>query len=72
MHTPEAHERIIKDRIEAIRIAKKLTKQAVYTAMGISRNSYELKMAGGSLSLREAIRAADLYEMPIEDLLAAA
>ena len=72
MHTPEAHERAIKDRLEALRTERGITKQAAYNAAGISRNSYELKIKGGSFSLLEIIRLADFYEVPLDDLVKAA
>lgn len=72
MHTTEARERAIKDRLEALREQRGVTKQAAYNAAGISRNSYELKIRGGSFSLREIIRLADFYEVPLHELLKAA
>jgi cell division ATPase FtsA len=66
---PEAVERVIKDRIEAARRAEGLTRKAVYTSIGISRNTFELKMAGGSFTVRELIKAARAVKLHFDDLL---
>jgi DNA-binding XRE family transcriptional regulator len=70
MPTPnEDREAAIKQRIEAVRVAKGLTRKAVYSAIGISRNTYEVKMAGGSFYVRELIRAAGALGMDFDELV---
>jgi hypothetical protein len=66
---PEAVERTIKDRIEAARTGRGLTRKAVYTSIGISRNTFELKMAGGSFTVRELIKAAHAVGLRFDELL---
>lgn len=72
MNTPEVIEQGVRNRLEALRIEHGATKQAAYNAAGLSRNSYELKMANGSFKLIEAIRLANFYGEPIDKLLATA
>ncbi|MEA5453252.1 helix-turn-helix transcriptional regulator [Sinomonas sp. JGH33] len=70
MPTPnEDREAAIKQRIEAAMEAQGLTRKAVYGAVGISRNTFEVKMAGGSFYVRELIRVADVIGIRLDDLV---
>jgi hypothetical protein len=57
--------RKFEDRIKA----KGLTRKAVYTAVGMSRNTFELKMAGGDFGLREVIRLALFLDLDLDELV---
>lgn len=70
MPTPnEGREAAIKERIEAAIKAQGLSRKAVYSAIGISRNTFEVKMAGGSFYIRELIRAADAIGISFDELV---
>ena len=70
MPTPnEDRETAIKQKIEAAIEAKGLTRKAVYSAIGISRNTFEVMMAGGSFYVRELIRAAHAIGVDFDELM---
>lgn len=60
----------IKSKIEARIKSKGLTRKAVYNGVGMSRNTFELKMAGGDFGLRELIRLATFLEFDFDELVA--
>ncbi|MCX2746705.1 hypothetical protein OOZ51_02615 [Arthrobacter sp. MI7-26] len=62
---PEA---VVKARIQTAMDNDGLTRKAVYSAIGISRNTFEVRMARGGFYVRELIRAADALGMTFHEL----
>jgi hypothetical protein len=62
---PEA---ILKERIQTAIDDLGITRKAVYNAIGISRNTFEDKMASGRFYVRELLRAAPVLKTTFSEL----
>ncbi|GAB2768116.1 helix-turn-helix domain-containing protein [Sinomonas soli] len=62
---PEA---VLRERIQAAIEDQGLTRKAVYNAIGISRNTFEDKMASGRFYVRELMRAATALNTTFHEL----
>lgn len=61
-------ETVIKARIKAAIDDQGLTRKAVYGAIGVTRNTFEARMARGGFYVKELISAADVLGMTFHEL----
>lgn len=69
MPTPHQDpEQVLKERIQAAIDEHGITRKAVYNAIGVSRNTFEDKMASGRFYVKELMRAAPALKTTFSEL----
>lgn len=69
MTTPQEVENQLARNIENHLAAKGITRKSLFDQAGISRNTFERKMAGGGFTVQELMRFAPVLKVHVSELL---